>query len=185
VVTYRYRKADSHLIPLHSFMVLMPLLRRLAVCGLALSAACHLEDRTPEGSRRDEAQIREVIVEYYRGYSSSDWGTIRKFFAKDAMVSYPSPVADDSGRTVMIPADSLLLTLARSAEDGKLPPPEARIIRADLRQAGSVAAVWITVHQTIAADTGARVLEDQEHWVLRRTRDGWRAVLLTLPWTPR
>jgi hypothetical protein len=168
-------------------MVLMPPLRSLVVCGLVVLAACHFEDHTPAGSRRDEAQIREVIIEYYRSYSARDWASSRKYFADGAMVSYPADSMGQHVKVATVPADSLFLSWARATQDGSFPPPQAQILRADLRQVEGTAAVWVTIRQTVAPAVGdpARQIEDQEHWVLQRTGDGWRAVFLTLPWTPR
>ncbi|MEO8199993.1 MAG: hypothetical protein ABI679_05660 [Gemmatimonadota bacterium] len=167
----------------------MPSLRTLAVAGLGILAACHFEDHTPEGSRRDEAQIREVIVEYYRGFSARDWAACRKFFAPEAMVSYLEPINTDSSRVIVAPVDSILLAWTRFAQDSLFPPPQAQILRADLHQVNGVASVWVTVRQTVPVLPEGREpplhLEDQEHWVLQRTSDGWRVVFLTLPWTPR
>lgn len=170
-------------------MVLMPSLRSLAVAGLGLLAACHLEDHTPTGSRRDEAQIREVIVEYYHRFSARDWAECRKLFAPEAMVSYLAAGGPDSTRAVVVPADSLFLAWTRLAQDSLFPDPQAQILRADLRQVDGVAAVWVTVRQTVPSLPEGREpprhIEDQEHWVLQRTSQGWRVVFLTLPWTPR
>lgn len=170
-------------------MVSMPSLRSLAVAGLGLLAACHLEDHTPAGSRRDEAQIREVIIEYYRSFSARNWAVCRKFFAPEGMVSYLQATGPDSSRAVVVPADSLFLTWTRLVQDSLFPDPQAQILRTDLRQVNGVAAVWVTVRQTVPSLPDAREpprhIEDQEHWVLERTSEGWRAVFLALPWTPR
>ncbi len=169
-------------------MVLMSSLRPLVCCGLLVLAACHFEDHTPAGSRRDEAQIREVIIEYYRSFSERDWATSRKFFASSAMISYPAATSPGSPASLAtVPADSLFLSWARSSLEGKFPSPQAQILRADLRQVEGVAAAWITVRQTVSPAPGEapRQVEDLEHWVFQRTGDGWRAVFLTLPWTPR
>jgi hypothetical protein len=171
-------------------MVLMPPLQRLALAGLVLLTACHLEDHTPEGSRRDEAQIREVIAEYYRGFTAQDWATCRRFFAPGAIVTYPAKATGDSvAGTVIVPADSIFLSWARLEEAGTFPSPQARIVRADLRQVGSVAAVWVSVRQTLPvafeSQPAGIEIEDVEHWVLHRTSEGWRVAVLTLPWTPR
>jgi hypothetical protein len=167
-------------------MVHMSLSRTLALGGLLLLSACHFEDHTPAGSRRDEAQIREVVLEFYRGLAALDWGHVRNFFAPDGRVSFLAVANGDSlPRLQLLPADSVLLTWARSGGD-RTAQGEARVIRADLRQADGVAAVWVTVRLRLpfrrqpgeSGDT-----EGVEHLVLHRTGEGWRIALLSLPWT--
>ena len=170
-------------------MVQMSLSRLLAGAGLLLLPACHFEDHTPSGSRRDEAQIREVVVEFYRGLAGRDWGHVRNFFAPDGQVSFLAVTAGDSlPHAVVLPADSALLTWARQAGEATGGSGQARVIRADLRQADGVAAVWVTVQLDLPFQRRQGQVEDgegAEHLVLHRTRDGWRIVLLSLPWTIR
>lgn len=170
-------------------MVLMSLLRTLALAGLVLLPACHFEDHTPTGTRRDEAQIREVVVEFYRGLAAMDWGHVSDFFAPDGQVSYLVIAAGDSvARAAVVPADSVLLSWARNVGDGPVQRGEARIIRADLRQVDGVAAVWVTVRLTLPFPRQPEPGDDAEgveHLVLHRTGQGWRIVLLSLPWTLR
>ena len=169
-------------------MVHMSLSRRLAVAAIALLSACHFEDHTPAGSRRDEAQIREVVVEFYRGLAAMDWGQVRNFFAPDGQVSFVT-LADGTPFNAVVPADSFLLTMARLAGETPGGRGEARLIRADLRQADGVAAVWVTVRLSLPFKRpGVARVEDSEgieHLVLHRTPDGWRIVLLSLPWSAR
>ena len=170
-------------------MVHMSLSRTLAVIGLALLSACYFEDRTPAGSRRDEAQIREVVVEFYRGLAAADWGHVRNFFTPDGGVSFLAiPGGDSTPRDQTLSADSALLQWARGAGENPAATNEARVIRADLRQADGMAAVWVTVFLDLSfprrpGETGNG--ESVEHLVLHRTGDGWRIVLLSLPGIPR
>jgi hypothetical protein len=168
-------------------MVHMPLSRLLALGGLFFLSACHFEDHTPAGSRRDEAQIREVVVEFYRGLAAMDWGHVRTFFAPDGRVSFLGLRDGDSvPRAQVLPADSALLSWARQGGERTGEKGEARIIRADLRQADGVAAVWVTVRLRLPFQRRvgeARDSEGIEHLVLHRTGDGWRIALLSLPWT--
>lgn len=170
-------------------MVLMSLSRTLALAGLLLLPACRLEDRTPAGSRRDEAQIREVVVEFYRGLAATDWGHVSNFFAPGGQVSFLAVAPGDSlPHAVVLPADSVLLGWARLPGAAAPARGEARIIRADLRQADGVAAVWVTVRLDIGFQRRpgqAGGDEGVEHLVLHRTGEGWRIVLLSLPWTVR
>lgn len=163
----------------------MSLPKAVGLGCLLLICACRLEDHTPAGSRRDEAQIRGVITEYYRSLADRDWVAARHFFIPQGMVSYPGDAADSSSGhpAMLVPADSLFQWLERAADAGRLPPPESRILRTDLRQANGYAAAWVTVQQNLPRQSGAPAMqEDVEHWVLQRTPDGWRIVLLTLPW---
>lgn len=170
-------------------MVHMSLSRTLAFAGLVLLSACHFEDHTPAGSRRDEAQIREVIVEFYRGLAAMDWGHVRNFFAPGGRVSFLTIAPGDSiPHAEVMPADSALLNWARTAGEAAGARGEARVIRADLRQADGVAAVWVTVRLNLPFQRRPDAPQDGEgveHLVLHRTGDGWRIVLLSLPWTLR
>jgi hypothetical protein len=170
-------------------MVHMFLSRALAVTGFALLSACHFEDHTPSGSRRDEAQIREVVVEFYRGLAATDWGQVRNFFTPDGRVSFlATPTGDSIPRARILAADSALLTWARLAGDKAAPKREARVIRADLRQADGMAAVWVTVFLDLSFPRRPGEPEQGEtveHLVLHRTGDGWRIALLSLPGVPQ
>jgi hypothetical protein len=108
-------------------MVHMSLARSLAFAALLVLPACHFEDHTPAGSRRDEAQIREVVVEFYRGLAAMDWGHVRNFFAPGATVSFASS-GDSTSPGNVVPADSALLTWARvvSEKPGSFGPISAR-----------------------------------------------------------
>ena len=168
-------------------MVPMSLSRMLALGGLVLLTACHFEDRTPAGSRRDEAQIREVVNEFYRGLATMDWAHVRNFFAPDGRVSFLAVTPGDSlPRLQLVPADSALLTWARHGGESAGAESEARVIRADLRQADGMAAVWVTVRLRLPFERRPGEpgdLEGVEHLVLHRTGEGWRIALLSLPWT--
>jgi hypothetical protein len=170
-------------------MVHMSLTRALALAGCLLLAACHVEDHTPAGSRRDEAQIREVLIEFYRGLAALDWAHVRHFFTADGRVSYLALTPGDSvPETRTLTADSAVLHWARLAGPPAGRQGEARIIRADLRQADGVAAVWVTVRLSLPfsrREDDAPGGESAEHLVLHRTGDGWRIALLSLPWAPR
>ena len=169
-------------------MVHMSLSRILAVAGIVLLSACHFEDHTPAGSRRDEAQIREVVIEFYRGLAAMDWGQVRNFFAPGGRVSFLAVTPGDSvARAHVLPADSVLLTWARTAGESSGVRGEVRIIRADLRQVEGLAAVWVTLRLKLPFQRPGEDADGEgvEHMVLHRTADGWRIALLSLPWTIR
>jgi hypothetical protein len=159
-------------------MVHMPLSRLLALGGLVFLSACHFEDHTPAGSRRDEAQIREVVIEFYRGLAALDWGHVRTFFVPEGRVSFLAvPEGDSLPRGQLLPADSVLLMWARQAGERAGGTGEARVIRADLRQADGLAQL------PFERRPGDGDREGVEHLVLHRTGEGWRIALLSLPWT--
>jgi hypothetical protein len=142
-----------------------------------------LEDHTPAGSRRDEAQIRGVVNEYYRSFAERDWVGSRRFFVANGMVSYGGGGRDSSAMAVVVPVDSIFQWLARLQESGALVPPQNQLIRTDLRQSDGYATVWVTVRQVVPRHGQPSAEgEDQEHLDLQRTSDGWRIILLTLPW---
>lgn len=170
-------------------MVHMFLARTIAVTGCVLLSACHFEDHTPSGSRRDEAQIREVVIEFYRGLAAMDWGHVRNFFTPDGRVSFLTlQEGDSTPQALILPADSVLLNWARLAGEARATSNEARVIRADLRQADGMAAVWVTVHFKLPFPRRPGEEQDgeaAEHLVLHRTGDGWRIALLSIPGIPR
>lgn len=146
-----------------------------SLCLVVLLVGCRLEDHTPAGSRRDEAQIRGVITEYYRSFSERNWSESRRFFMDRGMVSY------ESG---MVPVDSVYQWFDVLERRGGFPSPQNQVLRLDLRQADGYAAAWVTVQQIVPRHgrPDVSIGEDVEHWVLQRTPEGWRIVLLTLPW---
>src|SRR6185295_11774689 len=102
----------------------MPRTCLLAVTGVLLVAGCRLEDHTPAGSRRDEAQIRGVIAEYYRSFSERDWVGSRRFFLDRGMVSYGGGASDTVRvEAEVVPSDSVFQWLAKLQESGALPSP--------------------------------------------------------------
>ena len=170
-------------------MVHMSKTRTLALLGLGLLSACHLEDHTPSGSRRDEAQIRGVLFEFYRGLAAMDWGHVRNFFTPDGRVSFVAISPGDSlAQARVVPADSALLAWARLAGEQQGSRGEARMIRADLRQADGMAAAWVTVRLNLPFQRQPGEVADVdavEHMVLHRTDEGWRIALLSIPAAPR
>jgi hypothetical protein len=161
----------------------MPLLRSFGFCALVLLAGCHFEDHTPAGSRRDEDQIRAIINEYYRSFSDRDWAACRKFFMPDGRIGVLSHSPTLKSSAGLLPVDSVLFDLARLGDHGNFPPPQAQVLRIDLRQVNGFAAAWVTVRQIVSRNgQPSRLGEDTEHWVLQRTPDGWRIMTLSLPW---
>lgn len=144
----------------------MRLLRPVAALVLALSAACHIEDHTPAGSRRDETAIREVVAGYLRDLNDRDWSSVRARFTQGARVDY----AHSSVTLDQFLADMRQLTDSI--------PPHRQLLRLDLRQVGDLAAGW-GVYRLGIGDAVA-----MSHFVLRRTPDGWRIAHLSVARVP-
>jgi len=157
---------------------------RLSLLAVFLLAGCRLEDHTPAGSRRDEAQIRGVISEYYRSMAERDWEAASRFFTPQGVIAYPGG-QDSTAPAMVTPADTVFHWLAQAEAAGRMPSPGSRVIRTDFRQADGYAAAWVTVRQVVPRPVEVALAEDVEHLVLQRTPEGWRIVLLTLPWFNR
>lgn len=153
-------------------------MRRLALAfvlaGLVLTAGCRIEDRTPTGTRRDEAAIRAVLAAYYRGLTAGDLAMGRSVFWDSATVELQD-TAGAAGWTAFRAADGYFVHLARTRRsDGGA---EVRPVRTDFRQQGPIAAVWVSA-RVLPASSG-RESARTDHVVLRRMEDGaWRIVSL-------
>jgi hypothetical protein len=97
---------------------------------LALVPACRIEDHTPAGSRRDEAIVREVVVEFFQARGSRDWPGLRELF--------------ESGATLEGTLSPEQYVAQLGAQPGGGPPGE-RILRADYRQMADLASAWLLV----------------------------------------
>lgn len=156
----------------------MPI-RRLLLLGCAsvlitVGVACHLEDRTPAGSRRDDAAIRAVVSTYYEALEARAWDRYRELFAPGAVVQRPtSPTGSDHALFPIIPIDSVL---ANWPPDSAVSRESIRILRTDVRQRNDIAAAWVTLGRPGSA-RGAR--ERVDLFVLERYGAGWRILLLT------
>ncbi len=139
---------------------------------LLVGTSCHLEDRTPAGSRRDDAAIRAVITTYYEALASGDLGRYRELFAPGAVVQGPVPADAAAGTHSVLAFDSLVAGWRGAG----MPTGDAgRIIRTDVRQRNGVATAWVTVDH----DTFATAQEHVDLFVLERYGAGWRILLLT------
>jgi hypothetical protein len=144
----------------------MRLLRPFAALVLALSAACHIEDHTPAGSRRDESAIREVIAGYLQDLNQQDWDSARARFTQGARVDY----AHSS-----VTLDQFLGDMRRMGDSIS---PRRQLLRLDLRQVGDLAAAW-GAYRLGSGDSVA-----MSHFVLRRTPEGWRIAHLSVARLP-
>jgi hypothetical protein len=128
--------------------------RRLAalVLLLGLAPGCRIEDHTPAGSRRDEAIVREVVVEFFQARAARDWPGLRELC---------EPAATLEGN--LTPEQYV-------AQLGALPgggPPGERTLRADYRQVGDLASAWLVVRPEGGAPMGYYLL-------LHRSGRTWR-----------
>ena len=142
-------------------------MRILPLLALLLGA-CTIEDRTPAGSRADEAAIRSTVAAYYRSVAEGDVRGARQALWDSVLV-----VSEQPGRWQGIRgADAWVDSLA--AQRQALPPGAGGIeaMRLDVRQEGNVAAVWTTLRGAGTARS--------DHLVLTRDGDVWRIVSLTL-----
>ncbi len=144
---------------------LLPLLLA-ALLPAALVQACHIEDHTPAGSRRDESAIREVVSGYLKDLNERDWGSARQRFTTGAEVDY-------AHSTVTL--DQFLADMRKTADSL---PARRQLLRLDLRQAGDLAAGW-AAYRLGGGDAIA-----MSHFVLRRTPEGWRITHLSVARLP-
>ena len=157
-----------------------------AVAWLLLlpAAGCHIEDRTPTGSRRDEDAVLALIAQYARSLSDQDWNAVRGLFWRGG--SYSGPMVPRSvGQAV--PIDSALAHIARRVDGGGPGTYDVRLLRTDFRQDGDVAAAWVTTRR-VTPLAGSDVPAERdwvEHLVLRRIGNNWRILSVAGGTTPR
>lgn len=156
---------------------------------LVIVPACRIEDRTPSGTRRDQAAIQTLVAEYARSLSDREWSGARSLFWPDAVYA-GSLSAGAAGPIVphqqALPIDSALRTLAASLEGVGADDYDVRVIRIDLRQEGDVAAAWVTTRRRAPAAGGGVVERDwMEHLVFKQIDGEWRILSVALAATPR
>jgi hypothetical protein len=153
----------------------MSRLRLVALClGILASGGCHIEDRTPAGSRRDEDRIQNLIGSYARSLSARDWTGVRSLFWQDG--TYAGPIGPgapiDHHQAISIDAALRVLDLwLQGAEPRNF---DVRIVRTDLRQEGDLAAAWVVTRRRIPAGSISTERDWIEHVVLRRIDGDWR-----------
>lgn len=146
-------------------LVLMP-------AFLLAGTGCHFEDRTPAGSRRDDAAIRAVIATYYESLAAGDLGRYRELFAPGAVLRRAAPFDAAAGAFSVLPLDSLV---AGWRVAGMPTGAAGRILRTDVRQRDGIATAWVTVARADFTPTPERM----DLFVLERYGAGWRILLLT------
>jgi hypothetical protein len=158
-------------------MSTIPMRFRLAAVACALMiGACHIEDHTPTGSRSDDEAIQRVIADYTRTLSARDWPAVRALFWSEGTYEVVLPT-----RTLVLPIDSARPRLLPPGEPGDGRTLEVRVLRADTRQEGDLAATWLVSRHRLSSPAGV-VLESDwtEHVVLRRVAGEWRILTVAL-----
>ena len=158
---------------------------RMVLClGLALAAACHIEDHTPTGSRRDEEAVQALVARYARTLSTRDWAGARSLFWSDAIYSGPMLQNNVSGHQA-VPIELALGMIARRVEGVSAARFDVRVLRSDYRQDGDLAAVWLTTRRLLPVAGSVVDGEWIEHLVLRRINGEWRILSLAATASPR
>src|SRR5690606_29384802 len=104
-------------------------MRRFVVAASVLLAAagCRIEDRTPTGSRQDEATVREVLAAFYQSRAAHDWAGARDLMWDSATVELHQPVA--GGLWSIYRSADDYLTAERRASRGAEPGDGVRVVR--------------------------------------------------------
>jgi hypothetical protein len=139
-----------------------PVIALLAIASLA--GGCVIEDRSPDGSRRDEDAIRDVVTSYYAGISTRSWDATRIQFWDSALVQVRT-APGEAWRGFPGPDGFGAWLVSRPGTD-----PEIRPLRIDARQEGDFAAAWVETRR----GGGDRSRTPADHFVLRRIDGAWR-----------
>ncbi len=144
-------------------------------CCLLVTFGCRIEDHTPTGSRRDDEAIQRLLTNYARDLSARDWDCVRDLFWHEATYELATRSAN-----IIMPIDSARRTLLPRTFAADTTGFEVRILRADTRQEGDLAAAWVITRRRIPH--GGFVAEDDrtEHLVLRRIGAEWRILNIAL-----
>jgi hypothetical protein len=149
--------------------------------GLLAVVSCRIEDHTPTGTRHDEEAVQSIVTRYARTLSDRDWVAARRLFWPDAIYSGPMlPLDGDNHQAV--PIDLALGVLARRLEGLDTARFDIRVLRADYRQEGDLAGVWLVTRRVLPVAGSVTEREWFEHLVLRRIDGEWR--ILSLAATP-
>jgi hypothetical protein len=149
---------------------------RPAAVACALVMACRIEDHTPTGSRSDDEAIQRVLTEYTRNLSARDWPAIRGLFWSEATYEMTLPT-----RNLVLPIDSARPRLLPAGEPGDGRSFDVRVLRADTRQEGDLAASWLVSRRTLTSGAGVLLESDwTEHVILRRVTGEWRILSIAL-----
>jgi hypothetical protein len=151
-------------------------LRPAAVACALVVGACRIEDHTPTGSRSDDEAIQHVLTEYTRALSARDWPCVRELFWGEA--TYEMALSTSN---LVLPIDSARRRLLPPGDAGDGRTFDVRVLRADTRQEGDLAATWLVSRHRLTSPAGV-VLESDwtEHLVLRRVAGEWRILSIAL-----
>jgi hypothetical protein len=138
----------------------------LTVLAIAsLGGACVIEDRSPDGTRRDEEAIRSVVAAYYAGISTRAWDATRIHFWDSALVQVRTATGA-RWRGFSGPDAYGAWLASRPGADAEIRP-----LRVDARQEGDFAAAWV---ETRRGPVETRSSTPADHFVLRRIDGAWR-----------
>ena len=130
---------------------------------LIAAASCRFQDRTPGGSRHDEATVQAVVVSFYQVVAARDAAGLQRV----ALPSATALVADDHRAPVLVPLRTMIEVPERRNRGAG-----ARIVRTDLRPDGDVAIDRVVV--MARSGDGRHEYEATDVLSLARWRDGWR-----------
>lgn len=164
----------------------MTRLRLAALCACLVAApACRIEDRTPTGTRRDEALLQALVAEYARTLSSRDWARFRSLFWPGAVLSGAVAPSLDAAPGQPMPVDSAVHALDRVLRAATPDEFDVRVLRSDLRQEGDVAAAWVTTRRRAPTPGGVAERDWLEHLVFTQVDGEWRISSGALARAPR
>jgi hypothetical protein len=156
-------------------------LRPVAVACALVIGACRIEDHTPTGSRSDDEAIQHVLREYTRGLSARDWPCVRELFWSEATYEMTRPTGN-----LILPIDSARPRLLPSGDPGDGRIFDVRVLRADTRQEGDLAATWLVTRRRLTSPAGVVFESDwTEHLILRRIGGEWHILSIALAGGPR
>lgn len=155
-------------------MPLRHLLRSALVITLVL-ASCRFQDRTPGGSRHDEATVQAVVASFYQAIATKDAAGVQRL----ALPSATALVAADRSPPVLVPLRTIIAVPERRNQGGG-----ARIVRTELRPDGDVATDRVAV--VARSGDGRGEYEATDVLTLARRTGEWRvAHALFGPWRAR
>lgn len=134
----------------------MPPLRLLIPSALLL-CGCHLQDRTPAGSRNDEAEIRQVVRDAYADWDRGNWPALARLYET------PPPASGTGAWPDQQPDANV----------------SVRLLRMDVHQTGTLADVWVA-----ARVSRPRGDADEIHLMALAREPGGSAGWRVLLWRP-
>jgi hypothetical protein len=149
--------------------------RLAALIAAALLAGCHIEDRTPTGTRRDDDAIRGLLATYYKSLGARDWARSRTLFWDSATVELRHAAPDSAWRDFRS-ADAYHQYLARTYAGDRNRAIAVRIFRLDTRVQGDLASAWVITRRRPLAWEGREEVGTADQLLFRRRGGAWRIV---------